>query len=124
MRLLIAVCCVVAWGGVASAKEKHFDTAGAGALSCAQYAEGYRQTPRLADAVFLSWTQGYISGFNERGVGDGVYVDMGAKTSDEMLRFLRKYCNDRPLADFVDAAQELLKSLKVRKYKDDASAPR
>jgi hypothetical protein len=41
-----------------------------------------------------------------------------------MMQFLHKYCNDHPLANFVDAAQALMKSLPIRKYKDDAPAPR
>jgi hypothetical protein len=41
-----------------------------------------------------------------------------------MKRFLRMYCNDHPLANFGDAAAELLKSLPIRKRKDDAPALR
>jgi hypothetical protein len=123
MRWLIAVCCVIAWGEVACAEGKHFDTRGAGAMSCAKYAEAYRQTPALADAVFVAWAQGYISGINS-GMEEDAYFDLGAKTSDEMQRVLRKYCNDRPLANFRDAALELAKSLPRRMRKDDASAAR
>jgi hypothetical protein len=118
MRLLIAVCCVVAWGGVACAEGKHFITQGAGANSCATYAEVYRRDPYVVDVGFLSWAQGYISGINA-GMEDA-YFDFGAKTPDEMQRFLRKYCNDHPLADFDDAALELAKSLPRRMRKDDA----
>jgi hypothetical protein len=121
MRLLIAVCCVVAWGGVAYAEGKHFPGAGVGASSCAEYAKAYRLDPHQTDQVYGSWAQGYISGVN-MGRRD-LYADMGAKTSDEMDRFLRKYCNDHPLANFIDAATELWGSLfPLREYK--APAPR
>jgi hypothetical protein len=74
------------------------------------------------DMVFGSWAQGYISGVN---VGmEDAYFDLGAKTYDEMLQFLRKYCNDRPLANFGDAATEFAKLLPRRMRKDDAPAPR
>jgi hypothetical protein len=86
MRLLIAVCCVVAWGGVASAKEKHADIQGAGATSCAKYAEAYRQTPDLADVVFLTWAQAYISGINV--AMEDAFFGLGARNLDETLRFL------------------------------------
>jgi hypothetical protein len=124
MRLMIAVCCVVAWGGVACAKEKHADTQGAGLMSCAKYAEAYRKTPALADAVFLAWAQGYISGLNA-GVEEAydAYFDLGAKTPDEMQRFLRKYCNDRPLANIIDAAIEFAKSLPRLKRPPEGMAP-
>jgi hypothetical protein len=72
--------------------------------------------------VYGSWAQGYISGINA-GM-EGVYFDLGGKTPDEMLQFLRKYCNDHPLANFVEAATELAKSLPPIKRKDDASAAR
>jgi hypothetical protein len=52
------------------------------------------------------------------------YFDLGAKDPDETWRFLRKYCNDHPLANFADASLELLKSLPRLRRKDDASAAR
>jgi hypothetical protein len=121
MRLTLAVCCVVAWGGVASAEGKHFDVRGVGATSCGKYAETYRMNPRNADDLYISWAQGYISGVNS---GMDAYFDLGSKTSDEMLRFLRKYCDDHPLANFHEAAEGLLKSLPRIKRKDHTPAPR
>ena len=121
MRLMPAVCCVVAWGGVACAEGGHFPGGGVGGLSCAKFAEMYRANPDSTNNVFGSWTQGYITGVN-RARGDVVYFDMGAKTFQEMLQFLHKYCDDHPLQNFFDAAQELLESLPIRKYKDDAPA--
>ena len=123
MRLVVAVCCVVVWGGVACAEGGHFPGGGVGGLSCAKFAEMYRANPDSTNNVFGSWTQGYITGVN-RARGDVVYFDMGAKTFEEMLQFLHKYCDDHPLQNFFDAAQELLESLPIRKYKDDAPAPR
>ena len=122
MRLLIAVCCVVAWGGVACAEGKHGDTLGVGLASCAEYAKTYRTNPDETDRVYLTCAFGYISGVNV--MSEAAYVDLGAKTHDEMKRFLRMYCNDHPLANFGEAAGELLKSLPIRKRKDDAPALR
>jgi len=121
MRLTLAVCCVVAWGGVAYAEGKHFDVRGVGATSCGKYAEMYRMNPRNADDLYISWAQGYISGVNS---GMDAYFDLGSKTSDEMLRFLRKYCNDHPSANFHEAAEGLLKSLPRIKRKEHTPAPR
>jgi hypothetical protein len=117
---LFAACCVVAWGGVACAEGKHFDTKGAGANSCAEYAKAYRSNPTQTDIMFGSWAQGYISGINAA-MEDAYF---GVRNFDETLRFLRKYCNDHPLANVQDAAMELLKSLPRLTRKDDASAPR
>ena len=122
MRLLIAVCCVVAWGGVACAEGKHGDTRGLGVASCAQYGKAYQKNPNETDRVYLTWAFGYITGANV--MSEAAYFDLGAKTPDEMKRFLRQYCNDHPLTNFADAAMELLKSLPIRKHKDDAPALR
>jgi hypothetical protein len=122
MRLTIAVCCVVAWGGVASAEGKHFNIQGAGAMSCAKYAELYRRDPNQVDLRFLSWAQGFITCTNL--TMPEAYFDLGAKEPEEMMQFLRKYCNDHPLADFVEAAMELAKSLPRLRLKDEAPAPR
>jgi hypothetical protein len=86
MRLMLAVCCAVVWGGVACAE----GTAGGGAggLSCAKYAEMYRAAnPDHTDNVFGSWTQGFITGAN-LAREDNVYSDMSAKTFEEMMQFL------------------------------------
>ena len=123
MRLILALCCAVVCGGVACAEGGHFPAGGVGGLSCAKFAEMYRANPDHTDNVFGSWTQGYITGVN-RARGDVVYFDMGAKTFEEMLQFLHKYCDDHPSGNFFDAAQELLESLPIRQYKDDAPAPK
>jgi hypothetical protein len=74
------------------------------------------------DLGFLSWAQGFITGINA-GMEDA-YFDLGAKESEEMLQFLRKYCNEHALALFRNAAMELAKSLPRIKRKDDAPALR
>jgi hypothetical protein len=62
--------------------------------------------PDQTDNVFASWAEGFITCMNVGMVTIGVYFDMGAKTPDEMRHFLRKYCNDHPLANFGNAAVE------------------
>jgi hypothetical protein len=84
----------------------------------------YRKYPDYTDDVFASWAQGYITGMNVGMVAIGVYFDMGTKSFDEMRHFLRKYCNDHPLANFGNATVELANSLPRLKYKDNTPAPR
>jgi hypothetical protein len=115
MRLLIAVCCVVAWGGVACAEGRHGDTIGAGGASCAEYGKAYQKEPERIDQAFLSWAQGYLTGVNSR---TDFYFDLGGKSPRDMLLFLRKYCNDHPLANFMEATEALLKLLPPLKHKE------
>jgi hypothetical protein len=115
MRLMLAVCCVVAWGGVACAEGKHVNTMGVGLTSCAEYGKQYQRNPVETDFGFLSWAQGFISGINAM---EDAYYDLGAKPPEEMLRFLHKYCNDHPLANFGAGALEFMESLPRTKRKD------
>ena len=105
-RLILAVCLAVVWGGCAEGK--HFIVGGVGALSCAKYAEMYRVDHIHTGQVFGAWMHGYISAINTTR-GDGVYSDMAAKTPEEMMQFLHKYCNDHPLGNFLDGVVELWK---------------
>src|SRR6201989_1539473 len=110
MRLLLAVCVVVGLGGSANA-QKHLDTRGIGLTSCAEFGNLYRRHTDDLQGAALSWAQGYISGFNASRQ-DAVF-DIGAKTIDEMWRFLRQYCNEHPLANYMDGVAEFMKSLPV-----------
>jgi len=48
------------------------------------------------------------SGINE---GADSFHDLNAKSLDQMMRYLRQYCEVHPLGDFRDAARDLAKSL-------------
>jgi len=111
MRSLLAVCFVVALGGGSADAQKHFDTRGVGLTSCTEFANLIRSHPAVTEGMALSWAQGYISGFNSSRQ-DAVF-DIGAKTIDEVWRFLRQYCNEHPLANYMDGVVELMKTLPV-----------
>ena len=95
MRLLMAFCFVVALGGNACA-EQFVETRGFGDVPCATYAEVYRKYQDEIDSKYFSWAFGFISGINV--MQESFFVDLGAKTEDEMKRYLRQYCNAHPLA--------------------------
>ena len=37
---------------------------GVGALSCAEVAQAYRDSPKIAEAMYVSWAQGFMAGLN------------------------------------------------------------
>ena len=111
MRLLLAVCFAIAMNAVACAQEQTAAGRGAGVASCAQYAEAYRSAPDETDNFFLSWALGYMSGINFS--KKEVFVDLNAKTLDEMKSYLRQYCEAHPLADYGDGVRDLLNTLSV-----------
>ena len=117
MRVLLAVCFVVALGGSARAQVHHYPVQGFGTASCAKYAELYRREPDEADKIFLGWALGYMSGVNiwSMAAGQGSR-DLGAKDSDEMTSFLRHYCDAHPLATYLAGVLELMDSLPLIPY--------
>jgi hypothetical protein len=103
---LLVFCFTVTLAGFADAQ---IIAKGIGAGSCAEYAQFYRADPHGSDSIFLTWAQGYLSGINE--AAPDSYLDLGAKTPDDMARFLRRYCEAHPLANYMDGASELSHSL-------------
>jgi len=91
---------------------------GVGAKTCGIFASNYLINPKLADDLYHSWAQGFMSGLNyAKATGDG--RDLSAMPTEEQMARIKKYCNTRPLADYVDAVMDLYQSLpeniKVRK---------
>jgi hypothetical protein len=108
--LLAAVCFAIALDGVAGAQQ-HYDVRGVGVSSCAEYANIYRKGPDETDAMFSVWAMGYISGINTGFEND--FFDPNAKSLDEMTRYLRRYCDIHPLANYRDGVLEFMKSLPI-----------
>jgi hypothetical protein len=108
MRVLLAVCFAIALDGVAGAQE-HYEVRGVGVSSSAAYANMFRRAPDETDAMFSAWAMGYLSGINTGFEND--FFDLNAKSPDEMTRYLRRYCDIHPLANYRDGVVELMKSL-------------
>lgn len=96
---------------------------GAGAVSCGQFAEHYQRDPSGAELYYLSWAQGYVSGFYTfAAVASGMTSDELAKqpffqkSMDPQVWFLhiRRFCDDRPLASFYEAGTDLLQNLRAK----------
>lgn len=83
---------------------------GVGAKTCGIFASNYLINPKLADDLYHSWAQGFMSGLNyAKATDDG--RDLSAMPTEEQMARIKKYCNARPLADYVDAVMDLYQSL-------------
>ena len=81
---------------------------GVGAKTCGIFASNYLINPKLADDVYHSWAQGFMSGVNYAKVAaTGDSRDLAAMPTDEQMARIKKYCNARPLANYVDAVMDL-----------------
>src|SRR5665647_2547002 len=95
---------------------------GVGAKTCGIFASNYLLDPKLADDLYHSWAQGFMSGLNyEKMQATGDSRDLSAMSTEEQMARIKKYCNARPLAEYVDAVMDLYKSLpenkNVRKWR-------
>jgi hypothetical protein len=83
---------------------------GVGAKTCGIFANNYLINPKLADDVYHSWAQGFMSGINYAKVeATGGSRDLSALPTDEQMARIKKYCNEHPLADYIDAVMDLYK---------------
>lgn len=85
---------------------------GMGANSCAEFAEQYRANPKQTEIVYFFWAQGFMSAWNLANLSaKQPHRDLAAwQIGDQQLK-LRKFCNDKPLATFLEAVESLYKSL-------------
>lgn len=99
---------------------------GAGTATCGDLAKLYRMSPETAEFMFLSWTQGFLSGLNaaamtrafdenpEASSDDAIVAGAfdlhprGMEDESAWFRHLRQFCDQRPLATFVEAVYDLL----------------
>ncbi|MFA1623677.1 hypothetical protein ACDY96_12860 [Rhizobium mongolense] len=99
---------------------------GAGTATCGDLAELYRMSPETAKSIFLSWTQGFLTGMNAAAVAraqnenpkptsDDLIVagvfdlhPRGMENESAWFRHLLQFCDQRPLAMFMVAAYDLL----------------
>lgn len=90
---------------------------GAGSLTCAKFAELYRQAPEDAEAIFFQWAQGFMSGLNAAGlIHDTAFHDLSAKTLEAQQSELRAYCDKHPLANYVVAVGTLFQTLPLKQH--------
>ena len=89
---------------------------GVGAKTCGVFASNYLINPTLADDLYHSWAQGFMSGLNYAKMeATGDSRDLSAMPTEEQMAHIKKYCNARPLADYVDAVTDLYKNLPENK---------
>jgi hypothetical protein len=86
---------------------------GPGTATCAQYGASYKRSPSNADAVFMSWAQGFLSGWKTSLLtkGDAVTKNLGSKTTEQMQQHIHAYCDANPLKPFFLAAVDFYDTL-------------
>lgn len=87
---------------------------GVGTATCGQYMSTYKKSPSEADAVFLSWVDGFYSGMNIGALENSKPIrNLGQ--SDERNRLLHAYCDQHPLQDVGQAAVAIYRSFPLNR---------
>jgi hypothetical protein len=95
---------------------KEWAAAGPGIFSCTEYANIYRGDPKFAENHWFAWAQGFMSGLNFAAIGQtGISMNLNSMSIDQQQRALRAYCNDHPLANYIDAVLDLYNRLSLNK---------
>jgi len=84
---------------------------GAGANTCAQFAQQYGENT-AAEVKYFSWVQGFMSGMNSLlNSAKAPTRDLRAHTVKNEMEQVREYCDAHPLQVFEAAALDLYNSL-------------
>ena len=88
---------------------------GAGMSTCAEFARYYRKDPDLFESYYFAWAQGYMTGLNVAMlVAKKPMQDVEAWPVSKQRLHIRTFCDQRPLATFVEAAKSLFEALPKR----------
>lgn len=107
MRYFLAFLAILIFAPCPSSNAETTFT-GAGAFTCGQFAEKYRQAPKVVEGIYFGWAQGFMSGLNASTFADhSPSRDLTSMSNESQQSFLRSYCNDHPLTSFYEAALQL-----------------
>ncbi len=86
---------------------------GPGLSSCAQFERLHQQDPAIVDA-FYAWAEGYLSGLNDRLVGerDAANLLPPNRSTDEQKDFLDRFCRAHPDAPYMQGVVALYADLR------------
>jgi hypothetical protein len=88
-------------------------TMGAGAYTCGQFADAYRNDPRGAEDGFFAWAQGYMSGLNEAAMDrKKLPIDMESMPTTAQEIAIHAYCDRHPLMPYYEAVLSVYNALK------------
>src|SRR6185437_2681546 len=88
-------------------RQKAWSAEGAGITSCTDFEKVYKAAPDQT-TDFFSWTEGYLTGMDQRAKADGrPPINLGIWNDEKQAQFLNSYCASHPSRLYGDAATEL-----------------
>lgn len=74
---------------------------GVGTYSCAHFGKSYKDDPKLAELVYGSWAQGFMSGLNAQRIIDGKPMRRLPAPQDGQDIGIRRLCDKRPFGKLL-----------------------
>jgi hypothetical protein len=113
--LLVALPMLLAAPAVAQnrASQNYPVAVGPGLSSCQQYERLHHADPSMVDAYFV-WAQGYMSGVNDRYIGDGVPTNLvpPSMSADDQKALLDRFCTAHLDASYMQGVIALLQQMR------------
>jgi hypothetical protein len=105
---------ILATATISSACHADAIMSGAGTFTCGKFASDYAKHPEIVEDLYFAWAQGFMSGLNldlASGVVNGQkqFRDLDGPIENQKSK-IRIYCNAHPLAPFMDAVFDLIRS--------------
>ena len=108
MRKIILLIAMAALLGRVEAAENEAAVSGIGAAKCSAFAKAFKESPTMAENVYFTWAQGYMSGMNTALLMvKKPFRDLSAQSADQQKLHIRNYCDKRPDNPFLDAVLNL-----------------
>jgi hypothetical protein len=109
MRLVGVLSIILTMSGPAYAEA---DAEGLGIHSCAKFAKDFQEDPQYIELAYFHWATGFLTAANVSAqVANQPRRDLSAMSGGEQRQFLRRYCNEHPLGNYIDGVVELWASL-------------
>jgi len=115
-KVALLSCLIAAMPSVAMAQTPVGEGFGVGMRTCADFARDYVANTTAAEDVYFTWAQGFMSALNlTASANQGVYRLIDGTAMPTYKTQIRSFCDEHPLAPYVAAVIDLMKSLPTRK---------
>jgi hypothetical protein len=98
---------------------------GAGTASCGKFAEDFAKAPDFSEGFYFAWAQGFMSALNiDLSQESAQYRNLGAIPTSQQERYLRNYCDQHPLGDYMDGVIALFKTIPLAEMPSSSASER
>jgi hypothetical protein len=100
---------------VTQANAEDFAIQGVGTSTCTKFANIYKSDAQFAENLYFTRTQGYLSGWNAAQIdAKKPTLNLALLDIKSQEASLRRYCDQHPFGDYLDAVFNLMLELKSK----------